>query len=193
MPIALVRFSPAALHRVLLPAWCVLFAAGCGRSGGGGTLSAKWTTFERSGKAADTAKVARPHSFSGPVVSRWCAGAQRLEVTAVDEDLGFGLVLYPADSLRAGRYPAFDPGIDSVRRPSAAGAARIFTEQRLLGMQSDSGALELAASGPGYRARFGFRMRSLEGGDTIRVTGEAGGITAGRCPGDSVPSTAPRQ
>jgi hypothetical protein len=177
--------------RLLVVAVPVLLAA-CGRRGAEGTLTAKWTTLE-STKKIDTLKVARPHSFSGPVAARWCPVARRLELTAVHADEGFGLAIYPADSLTAGQYPAFDPGLDTARRPSAAGAARWFTEQKLVGFQSDSGGVDLSVEGSRYHARFGFRMRALQGIDTVRFTGEASNVVPGPCPADSVPSTAPRQ
>ena len=97
------------------------------------------------------------------------------------------------DSLSAGSYPAFDPGIDSASRPGAAGVARWFTQQRIIGLQSDSGTLTLNRNGDRYDATFGFRLRSLDAYDTTRVTGRVSGITPGACPVDSVPGTAPKQ
>ncbi len=177
--------------RVLSLVATILLATGCGGTASG-RLTARWNAREFT-KPTDSARAVRPHTFSGPIEARWCRGARHLEVTSVQEDVGFGLVLYPTDSLTPGHYPAFDPGIDTARRPSASGAGRWFTEQKLLGLQSDSGGVDLFRDGDRLRARFGFRMRSLEGSDTIRVTGEVQGITRGRCPGDSVPGTTPRQ
>ena len=66
-----------------------------------------------------------------------------------------------------------------------AAASRYFTEQAVKGFQSDSGDLELERSGKTFSARFGFRMRSLEGRDTVRLTGRFRDVVPGRCPGDT--------
>jgi hypothetical protein len=140
---------------------------------GGGRLEARWI-------GSDTG------NFSGTPRVAWCGSVRRLELTAVDgNDGGVGLVLYPAAELRPGRYEAFDPGIDSVRRPGTTAAARFFTEQAVKGFQSDSGGLDLERSGTSFGATFGFRMRSLEGRDTVRLTGRFRGAVPGRCPGDT--------
>ncbi len=149
----------------------------------GARLEASWT-------ATDTALAAG--KLSAGAQAAWCAVATRLEVTAIREDQGIGLVLYPADAIGPGTYPAFDPGIDTlIPRQGAAGALRWFTEQRLEAFQSDSGAVELSAAGEGFNARFGLRMVSLDRPETLRVTGTAKGLVAGPCPVDSIPSTAP--
>jgi hypothetical protein len=107
--------------------------------------------------------------------------------------VGFGLVLYSLSALAAGDYPAFDPGIDSARRPGASAAARWFTEQQIVGYQSDSGSAALTRNGDQLRLSFGFRMRSLGGQDTIRAAGVAADLVPGRCLTDSVPNAAPTQ
>ena len=113
--------------------------------------------------------------------------------TAVREDQGLGLALYPEQAIGPGSYPVFDPGIDTLTpRPGAAGALRWFTEQRLEAFQSDSGTVELTAAGEGFDARFGLRLVSLDRPETLRVTGTATGLVAGPCPVDSIPPTAPR-
>jgi hypothetical protein len=71
--------------------------------------------------------------------------------------------------------------------------ARWYTDQRIIGLQSDSGSLRLSRNGERYDATFGFRLRSLDSFDTVRVTGRATGIRPGPCPADSVSGTAPRQ
>jgi hypothetical protein len=161
-------------------------AAGCTSRPGGGRLEASW-------RDRDAAKPAPPRTISAPAKAAWCPGWKRLEVTAVQEDLGFGLAIYPAESLVPGGYPAVDPGFDSVARPGAAGVARWFGEQTIEGLQSDSGALQLTRNDGRYDASFGFRLRSLDGVDTIRVTGRARGLVPGPCPVDSVPATTPQQ
>jgi hypothetical protein len=163
----------------------VAAVGGCNRASSGGRIEVTYTIDEEKSKD--------PRAYSGPARAFWCPGAGRLEVMSVNEDMGFGLVLYPEDSLVAGNYPSFDPGIDSVRRPGAAGVARWYTEQRIVGLQSDSGMLKLVRDGAKYDATFGFRLRSLDASDTTRVTGRASGLVPGACPADSLPSTAPKQ
>lgn len=169
----ILRSGPAAL----LPLLAGLLAA-CGTRPAAGTLAASWV-------GADTG------ALSGRPVVTWCRDGRRLEVTLVREDLGIGLVLYPADSLGAGQYPAFDPGADTVRRPSAAAALRWFTEQAIEGFQSDSGALVLEPAGPGYSARFEFRLHSLDDAKQLRLSGTLTQLVPGACPADSLPAAGP--
>jgi len=165
-----------------------VLAAGCSHRSGGGRIE---VTYEQDDPAKE--KPRGPTSYTGGASGVWCPGAHRLEVTSTHDDMGFGLAIYPVDSLAAGAYPAFDPGIDTASRPGAAGVARWFTEQRVIGLQSDSGTLTLSRNGDRFDAAFSFRLRSLDGYDTTRVTGRASGIAPGACPADSVPGTAPTQ
>ncbi|MEO8140440.1 MAG: hypothetical protein ABI742_12380 [Gemmatimonadota bacterium] len=176
------------LVRLTILAALVTLAAGCDRVSGGARIEVTYKEAE-----GGREKSKDPQSFAAPAKATWCPGSGRLEVTAVREDMGFGLVLYPVDSLVAGGYPAFDPGIDTARRPGAAGVARWYTDQKLVGLQSDSGALKLARNGDRYDASFSFRLRSLDANDTTRVTGHATGLRPGVCAADSLPGTAPRQ
>lgn len=155
----------------------VMLLSGCEQSGTGPRLEAAWTGTD-TGAIAATARVA------------WCSVAARLEVTAIRADQGFGLVIFPVgDSLSAGEFQSFDPGIDTALRPGVAAAARWFTDERMAAFQSDSGSLELARAGNGYDARFGFRLRGLDGQDTVVVTGRATGLMVDTpCPADSVPA-----
>ena len=157
----------------------VLWLSGCERSGTGPRIEAAWTGTD-TGAIAASARVA------------WCPAGARLEVLAIRADQGFGLVLFPAgDSLSAGEFQSFDPGIDTAVRPGVAAAARWFTDEKMAAFQSDSGTLELARAGSGYDARFGFRLRGLDGADTLLVTGRATGLVADTpCPADSVPPPA---
>ena len=130
--------------------------------------------------------------FAGTPKVTWCGSIQRLELTAVDgSDAGIGLAIYPPGELRPGRYDAFDPGIDSIHRPGVASASRWFTEQAVKGFQSDSGSLDLERTGTTFSAQFGFRMRSLEGRDTVRLTGRFRDAVPGPCPGDTTTAVAP--
>ena len=164
----------------LVGALVALAIAGCGHSGGGPYLSASWI-------GTDTGKVA------GSAVASWCPVANRLEVTAVSQDAGFGVVIYPQADLATGDYPVFDPGIDSVHRPGASGAVRWFTEQQVKGYQSDSGLVTLTRSGTRVQLRFSLRMSSINGHDSIRAKGKATGLALGVCIADSVPNGSPKQ
>ncbi len=139
---------------------------------GGGSFHASWA-------GLDTGRVTgKPHAT-------WCPGARRLEISAVQGDQGVGLALYPDSSPEAGAYPAFDPGADTVRRPGVAAGLRWFSESAVRGYQGDSGSLTLTREGERLSGRFGFRLRSLEGADTVRMSGEFSGAAPGNCPADS--------
>ncbi len=171
------RFPCRAPTRAL-PLAGLLLLSSCEQGGTGPRLEAAWTGTD-TGAIATTARVA------------WCPVAARLEVTAIRADQGFGLVIFPVgDSLSAGEFQSFDPGIDTAARPGVAAAARWFTDERMAAFQSDSGSLELARAGNGYDARFGFRLRGLDGQDTLVVTGRATGLMVDTpCPADSVPAS----
>jgi hypothetical protein len=158
----------------------LLSATACEKVDRGPRLTATWT-------GADTGKI------SARAAASWCPVAGRLEVNAVHGDVGFGLVLYPVSDLAAGAYPAFDPGIDSAHRPGASAAARWFTEQNIVGYQSDSGSVELTRQDDRLQLKFGFRLRSLDGKDTLVAEGRAARLVPGACPADSVPNAAPVQ
>ena len=158
----------------------LLWAAACEKVAIGPRLTAAWT-------GSDTGRI------NAAATASWCPVAGRLEVKAVRGDMGFGIVLYPVSDLAAGSYPGFDPGLDSVHRPGAGAAVRWFTEQDVRGFQSDSGAVELTRKDNRLELRFGFRLRSLAGEDTLVAEGRAARLEAGPCAVDSVPNAAPRQ
>jgi hypothetical protein len=161
-------------------ALAVLLAA-CDDTTTGPHVSAAWT-------GSDTAR------FTARAKVSWCPVARRLEVLAVrNDDLGFGLVVYPVNEIEPGEFPAVDPGADTVRRPSVAAAARKFTETNILALQSDSGSLVLTKEGESFGVRFGFRLKSPDEANTVVVTGEATGLVPGPCIADSVPAAAPVQ
>jgi len=164
---------------VVLPA-LLLWAVACGEVGGGRWLTARWIGSE-------------PGRLSAPATASWCPVAGRLDVRAVRGDLGIGLVLYPVGDIATGSYPAFDPGIDSVHRPGAGAAIRWFTEHEVVGFQSDSGSVELTRTDDVLLLRFGFRLRSLNGKDTVVAQGRVASLPLGPCPADSVPNAAPTQ
>lgn len=146
----------------------------CSEAPGKARMTASWT-------GADSGKVA-----AQPEVI-WCQDDRRLVVTLVRDDLGVGLVLYPAESLAGGEYPAFDPGRDTIVRPSAAAGLRWFTEQAIVGYQSDSGGVVLEQDGPRFSGRFAFRLHSIENPRTILMTGTLKGLTPEPCSTDSLP------
>ena len=166
-------------REVILPA-LLLWAAACGKVGSAPRLAADWV-------GSDTGRIS-----ASPTAS-WCPVAGRLEVKAARGDTGFGLVLYPVSDLAAGTYPAFDPGVDTVHRPGATGAARWFTERDVVGYQSDSGSVELTRENDRLQLRFGLRLRRLNGAATVVAEGRATGLEPGSCPADSVPNAAPTQ
>lgn len=152
----------------------------CAEASGEGQLTASWI-------GDDTGKVA---ARSAAV---WCGDTRRLEVTLVQDDLGIGLVLYPADTLAAGEFLAFDPGADTVTRPSAAAAVRWFTEQAIEGYQSDSGRVVLEEAEGRFSGNFGFRLHSLDDAKILRLTGTLAGIVPGACHSDSLPAGGPAE
>jgi len=163
----------------ILPA-LLLWASACDKVGVGPRLTADWI-------GSDTGRI------SASATASWCPVAGRLEVKAARGDTGLGLVLYPVSDLAAGTYPAFDPGVDTVHRPGATGAARWFTDRDMVGYQSDSGSVELTREDDRLQLRFGFRLRRLDGEATVVAEGRATGLDPGPCPADSVPNSAPTQ
>jgi hypothetical protein len=161
----------------VLPVLAALLAA-CSDAAGEGQLSAAWI-------GADTGEV------SAPATAVWCRDGNRLEVTMVQEDLGIGFVLYPADTLFPGEFPAFDPGADTVVRPSVAAAIRWFTEQAIEGYQSDSGTMVVEQTESRLSGRFGFRLRALDGLKQVRLTGTLTKLVPGVCQSDSLPAAGP--
>lgn len=157
-------------HFIVLVGLVVSCNEGTGRS----RVTATWT-------GADSGKVA-----AQPEVI-WCQDDRRLVVTLVRDDLGVGLVLYPAESLAGGEYPAFDPGRDTIVRPSAAAGLRWFTEQAIVGYQSDSGGVVLVQDGPRFSGSFGFRLHSIDSPRRIHITGTLKGLTPEPCATDSLP------
>ena len=119
----------------------------------------------------------------------WCPAGRLLYLNAVRGDNGLGLVIYPADTLEPGAYPAFAPGADTVPRPSVAGSVRWFSQTALKGLRSDSGALTLERGGAPFSAAFEFRLVGAGGRDTVRLAGRFRGVRpesdSGSCPADS--------
>lgn len=169
--------SPLRRLGIAVFACCLALSAACQRGDGkgGDRLALRW-----SGSDSGAVKL-RAHAG-------WCEEGARLEVIAVRDDQGFGLAIYPDGPLAAGEFPAFDPGIDTAHRPGASLAARWYTDAAIVGYQSDSGRLSLTRAAEGYGAEFGFRLRSLDGEDTLRMTGRFRELVPGSCPADSLPA-----
>jgi len=115
-----------------------LVVAACGPVGGGGTLSARWTT------VADTIDVTMP------ATATWCPAPQRLDIRAAAGDTGVGLAIFPVDSTGvAGDYSIVEPGGPVHFRPSAAVAIRWFGKVQVFGWWGDSGAVTVAGKPTG--------------------------------------------
>jgi hypothetical protein len=165
--------------------WAIigLALAACTRSGGtkaagAGEFTAEWI-------GADTGGLTtRP-------VARWCEQARRMDVTAIREDVGIALAFYlpaapgPASPPGEVLVPVFDPGIDTAQPPAVAVASRWFSQKVVAAYQSDSGSVSLSTVKGLISARFGVRLRSLNGEDTVRMTGHFGGVTLNGCPAEA--------
>ena len=144
----------------------------CSKSDGGsrpGRFRASWT-------GADSGR------FDAPAVGGWCTAERRLEVTAFRGDTGFGLVIYPMDSLTSGAYQAFDATDTAIVRPGAAVATRWFTETMIQGYRADSGTVSLALESGAVGGRFAVHMLEVAGGKVLRLQGTFGGINFGTAP-----------
>ena len=160
--------------RAVVLAVVVSFLIAC--DGRGSRLRASW----------DGPKAGK---LRAPATASWCPRAGRLEIQSVQDDAGIALVIYPAESLRAARYEAFDPGLYSMQRPGSAAAARWFTEQEVRGYQSDSGWADLTRDGENYVVRFGYRMIAANRVDTLRLSGQVSAFLPGACPLDRAPDS----
>lgn len=94
-------------------------------------------------------------------------------------DSGFGLVIYPMDSLASGAYPAFDAADSMVTRPGAAVAARWFTETTIQGYRADSGTVSVTLGSGAVGGEFTVHMLEVAGGKVLRLHGAFAGIGAG--------------
>jgi len=144
-----------------------------GCDGNGPSLRASW----------DGPKTGKLHA---PATALWCPKARRLEVSAIREDVGVAITVYPEEPPGAGSYEAFDPGRYTMQRPGSAAALRWFTEQEVRGYQSDSGVATVTIEGGKYAVQFGYRLVSVTLTDTVRMTGQATGLIPGPCPADDV-------
>jgi hypothetical protein len=152
-------------------AFSAVLVIGCDRTGP--SLRASW----------DGPKAGKLHAAA---TAAWCPKARRLEVSAIREDVGVAIAVYPEETLGAGSYEAFDPGRYAMQRPGSAAAARWFTELEVRGYQSDSGVATVTMEDGKYGVQFGYRLVSVTLTDTVRVTGEATGLIPGPCSAEDV-------
>lgn len=153
-------------------------AAACAGGSSPGHLEAAWT-------GADTAR------FKAPVEGLWCPGERHLELSAVQNDTGIGVLLYSVDSLAAGDYPVFDPRGGTVTRPGAVVASRWFAQTLIVGYQSDSGLVTLRLSPSGkLSGQFGARLHAAQGSGVLQLRGKFSDVQTGspllRCTVDTV-------
>ncbi len=119
------RYSPCG------PWVLLLLASGCGHDTP--ALTATWS-------GADSGRLVVP------AVATWCRERRLLEISAVKDDSGLALIVYPGPHGTAGTFPLFDPLTDSTRRPSAAVAARWPKVDVVLGYRSIDGVAHLAGA-----------------------------------------------
>lgn len=114
-------------------AWLLvaLSLAGCGIVGGGNAkLEAIWTGSDKGRLTASASGL-------------WCRDARIAEITALHGDTGVSVLIHPAESLVAGRYPIVEPGSARASAPAAALALRLLGSTTVVGYRSESGALTL--------------------------------------------------
>lgn len=147
---------------------------GTGPESGKGSFTASWV-------GADSGKLsARPKAI-------FCSDGNNLVLTAIHNDAGVGLALYPQEELAGGDYDAFDPSIDTVRRPGMSGAIRWFSERDIPSYQSDWGTMNLAVKSGVVSGAFVMHMRKVGAdSDTIMLTGKFTGVVPTACSADSV-------
>ena len=110
-------------------------------------------------------------------------------------DTGVGIVLYPADTVEAGKYSVHRPDVaDTARHPSAAVGLRWFSQTSVLGFQSDSGELTLEPRPDGSLAgRFTAGAHAMGSKGQLRITGSFDGLRPTRagptCTGQAPPPT----
>ncbi len=73
----------------------------------------------------------------------WCRDAKIGQVTAMRGDSGISVLIHPAESLVAGRYPILEPGSARASSPAAAVALRLLGSTAVVGYRSESGTLTL--------------------------------------------------
>jgi len=113
-------------------------------------------------------------SFTAPAVGRWCRSDSLIEIIAVRADTGIGLLVLGQDSVRAGQYPVFPPGVFIPSRPQAQAAARWLGRNQVLGFEGKGGQLTLTEAGERLTGRVEATLKLSQetSADTVRMVGE---------------------
>jgi hypothetical protein len=147
-----------------------LTLSGCQKAQGGtGRLEARWT-------GGDSGKIA------GPARALWCPEDSLVKLTVIQGDAGFGLALYPLDTLISSLFEISHPH-DSTSRPRAAIAVRWFTDQVIAGYLGDSGTVTVTRRDSTFDGQLDAYLRSASGNKTIRLTGAFRGVRLRDRPG----------
>jgi len=144
--------------RAMAAALAALALAGCGHWGG--RLDATWTGSEKG-------------RVSGRATAIWCPEARIALVTGVSGDTGVSLLIHPAESLSAGRYPILEPGDARRTAPAAALGLRLLGRTAVVGYQGRTGTLTLEQAAPGrVSGRFEATAKiASELAGTVKLTG----------------------
>ena len=112
--------------------------------------------------------------MSASAAAVWCSALRTATLTAVVGDTGIGMLIRPADSLVAGRYPVMQPGDARTKAPAASIGLRLINPTAVSGYQSQTGALVLEqVESARISGRFEATARSATGVvGTIHVSGQ---------------------
>jgi len=112
--------------------------------------------------------------MSARAAAVWCSAPRTATLTAVVGDTGIGMLIRPADSLVAGRYPVMQPGDARTKAPAASIGLRLINPTAVSGYQSQTGTLVLEQVEPTrISGRFDATARSATGAaGAIRVSGQ---------------------
>jgi hypothetical protein len=112
--------------------------------------------------------------MSARAAAVWCSAPRTATLTAVAGDTGIGMLIRPADSLVAGRYPVMQPGDARTKAPAASIGLRLINPTAVSGYQSQTGALVLEqVESARISGRFEATARSATGVvGTIHVSGQ---------------------
>lgn len=146
----------------------------------GGTLDLQWR---------DTSGVQR---FRAPALARWCGSTRTLELTAIHEDSGVGLAVFPAGGLVAESIAVRPVAVgdtlaaDSLQyealqrdtlRPQARLAVRWGSRLLMLNYAASGGWIRFTRVTPAaLDGRFGGTLASRNHTAALQVTGELRGI-----------------
>jgi len=137
--------------------------AGCGATGStprDGRLEAAWTGSIKG-------------RMSGTATAIWCSAARIAQMSAIQGDTGFGLLIHPTDSLVAGAYPIGEPASARAKAPGAALGLRLVTQAAVVGYQGGGGTLTVEqVGGARISGRFDAKASALApASGTLTVNG----------------------